>query len=128
MASKRVADRAVRAEGLVGLITAQFHKAFMQEVGSEQLNPDPGDGRAARGNGVGEQLELSAVVGCIGLGYVGALDGGPPMSPVDFNEWQYPLSLFKTVSCRFIKSLMSPVDFNKWQCPLLLIFECSILR
>ena len=25
---------------------------------------------------------------------IGALDGGPPMSPVDFKKWQCPLSLF----------------------------------
>ena len=25
---------------------------------------------------------------------LGALEGGPPMSPVDFKKWQCPLSLF----------------------------------
>ena len=28
------------------------------------------------------------------IGFIGALDGGSPMSPVDFKKWQCPLSLF----------------------------------
>ena len=31
----------------------------------------------------------------------GGLDGGPPMSPVDFREWQTPLSLFHKFPCQF---------------------------
>ena len=30
----------------------------------------------------------------VGIPIYGALDGGSPMSPVDFKKWQCPLSLF----------------------------------
>ena len=52
----------------------------------------------------------------------GALDGGSPMSPVDFKKWQCPMSLFKKKYRRFQNSPMSPVDFKKWQCPMSLFF------
>ena len=35
------------------------------------------------------------------------------MSPVDFNKWQCPLSLF----LKFENSTLSLVDFEKGQCP-----------
>ena len=57
------------------------------------------------------------------LASYGALDGGSPVSPVDFKKWQCPLSLFLKFPCRFLNSPMSPVDFKKWQCPLSLILK-----
>ena len=44
-----------------------------------------------------------------GGGYNGALDGGSPMSPVDFKKWQCLLSLSFKCPCRFLKILMSLV-------------------
>ena len=48
---------------------------------------------------VGEQIEVLAGEKSGHMG--GALDGGPPVSPVDFKKWQCPLSLFFKFSCRF---------------------------
>ena len=52
-----------------------------------------------------------------GISYTkGALDGGSPMSPVDFKKWQCPLSLFLKCPCRFLNSPMSSVHFKKRPC------------
>ena len=48
--------------------------------------------------------------------YCGALDGGSPMSPVDFKKWQCPLSLL----------LNFHVDFKKVPCPLSILRKVNV--
>ena len=51
------------------------------------------------------------------LATLGALDGGSPMSPVDFKKWQCPLSLF-------LKNC--PVDLKIVSCPLSILRKVNV--
>ena len=53
----------------------------------------------------------------------GALDGGSPMSHVDFKKWQSRISLsfiFRNVTCQFLEKDMSHVTIHSSPCRMLL--------